>query len=50
MNQYILVIYDNRNRNYYNRIVRSSSKEMAAVEFMYLKREEDVLINVINYG
>lgn len=50
MNQYLLVVYDSRKRNYYNRIVRSSSKEMAAVEFMHLKREEDVLINVINYG
>jgi len=50
MNQYLLVIYDSKRCNYYNRIVRSSSKEMAAVEFMLLKKEKEVLLNVMDYG
>lgn len=50
MNQYLLVVYDSRKHDYYNRIVSSTSKEMATVEFIHLKREEDVLINVIYYG
>lgn len=50
MNQYLLAIYDNKKRDYYNRIVRSSSKEMAAVEFMLLKKEKEVLLNIMDYG
>jgi len=50
MNQYLLVVYDSRKRDYYNRIVSSSSKEMATVEFMLLKRVDEVLLNVMDYG
>lgn len=50
MNEYLLVIYDRNKKDFYNRAVISTSKEMAAVEFMCFKREEEVLLNVMNYG
>ena len=50
MNEYLLVIYDSRKRDYYNKIVNSTSKEMAAIEFMLLKKVDEVLLNVMDYG
>ena len=50
MNRYLLVIYDSKKHDYYNRIVNSSFKEMAIVEFMLLKKKEEVLLNVMDYG
>lgn len=50
MNRYLLVVYDSKRCDYYNRIINSSSKEMAIVEFMLLKKEKEVLLNVMNYG
>lgn len=50
MNQYLLVIYNGKKHDYYNRIVNNTSKEMAAMGFMLLKKKEEVLLNVIDYG
>jgi len=50
MDRYLLVIYDSRKHTYYNRVVSCTSEGMAAVEFMLLKKKEEVLLNVIYYG
>ena len=50
MDKYLLVIYDSRKHAYYNRVVSCTSEGMAAVEFMLLKKEKEVLLNVMDYG
>lgn len=50
MNRYLLVVYDSKKHEYYNKIVSSSSKEMATVEFILLKKDKEVLLNIMDYG
>lgn len=48
MNDYLFVVYNNKTKEFYNKVIKDCSKASALTYFRLLKHPEEVIINIID--